>query len=186
MQSYNKLQQMIRAMPTIKRENQYWSFENNKICYKETHKTLSLSDFQELLTTAQDYFRFIFDSEKSETQVLIVTNDMYDKYEFPKTIALHSYDPNYQILVPPQKNSLTNTIVDESWWYNNFTKRNITPFMRIHSHHILDAYQSKTDYNFLNSNTLEVVIGQIYDDLPPIAYWLDQTGKSTKKNVFII
>ena len=36
----------------------------------------------------------------------------------------------------------------------------------------------------MNSGTLEVVLGKIYDDDYKIAYWLDERGKETKDNVW--
>ena len=56
--------------------------------------------------------------------------------------------------------------------------------MRIHTHHVLPAYQSTTDWSSLNSGSLEVVVGKIYDRIPELAFWLDVRGTENKNFVF--
>ena len=91
---------------------------------------------------------------------------------------------SYKVLVLPQQNTWGNTIISESFWQKEIVGAGLTPLMRIHSHHVLDAYQSNTDWSTLNSGTLEVVIGKVFQDVPQIAYWLDVRGTNNKDNVF--
>ena len=85
-------------------------------------------------------------------------------------------------MILPQYNTSANTIVDDTYWYQTVKS---VPIMRIHSHHILDAYQSKTDYDGLNSGTLEVVFGHVNTDVIDVAYWLTQfSDPAVKGSVF--
>lgn len=54
--------------------------------------------------------------------------------------------------------------------------------MRVHSHHVLNAYQSSTDYESLNSGTLEVVLGKVNEDVNEVVYWLTRHSDISAKN----
>ncbi len=86
---------------------------------------------------------------------------------------------HYKIIILPQINTSTNTIIDDAYWYKTVRGQ---PIMRIHSHHKWLAYQSKTDFESLNSGTLEVVLGNIDQDVITIAYWLTRHSDESVKS----
>lgn len=167
-------------------DNKFWKMKNSKIYDLQNKDYLNLdnSEYFNMLNVANTYFKQVFDCFETEAQVLVVKNedsDVFIKNCIPE-IKLKS--KKYKMFVLPQYNTLVNTSVDETWWYKNITKNGIIPFMRIHSHHTFKAYQSKTDYSTLNSNTLEVVLGEIYNKEFDYVYWLDIYGTDNKKSVF--
>lgn len=209
MSNKEKLAAMIAAKKPVYADNPYWTMKDGKIWNKIFDEPFSVSrnslplvsdtsrmeiwhsasgiiSFAKLLPVLIKYFKLNYDSFQSESQVLILTKDDYEKltnkaipeldYEDREVLGLH-------ILVLPQVNTFGNTSVSESYWQNEIVKNGITPLMRVHTHHILHAYQSSTDWSTLNSGTLEVVVGNIYKD-PEIAYWLDVRGTDNKDTVF--
>lgn len=90
-----------------------------------------------------------------------------------------------KVFVLPQDNTGGNSCISEKCWQKVLVNQDIYPLARIHSHHILDAYQSATDYSTLNSNTLELVMGHIFENELHVGFWLDVYGTSTKENVWV-
>ena len=88
------------------------------------------------------------------------------------------------MFVLPQMNTPGSSVISEAFWQKYIVEKGIVPIMRIHSHHMLNAYQSQTDYSTLNSGTLEIVMGRIMEKGLRFAYWLDEHGKDTKGYVF--
>lgn len=169
----------------IYKENPYWEIRDGIIWDKINNKPFDVQQFQMMYSTIINYFKLNYDSFKSESQVLIVTTDEYAKFrnkDVPE-LTLPTALP-FKILVLPQVNTWGNTSVSEIYWQNEIVGAGITPLARIHSHHILHAYQSSTDWSTLNSGTLEMVFGDIYNETHEIAYWLDMRGTDTKDMVY--
>ena len=170
-----QLKALIASKPVVYRENPWYTYTNDTIIGFE------LETYIDLLDLVRDYFKKYYDIFKSEAQVLVVSKE--DSYKLQHIPRLPTNLP-YEILVLPQENTWSNTSVSEQQWQIDIVGQDITPLMRIHSHHILNAYQSQTDYDSLNSGSLEIVLGDIYNDNYQIAYWLDERGKTTKENVW--
>lgn len=168
------------------KENPYWGVKEGVLWDKTNNCPFDIKQFQSLYEIIIDYFRLNFDSFKSESQVLIVTKDEYAKFKnksIPELVM--PFESQFKILILPQVNTWGNTSVSETYWQNEIVNAGITPFARIHSHHVLHAYQSLTDWSSLNSGTLEIVFGDIYNDnMHEIAYWLDVRGTNTKDTVY--
>lgn len=177
---------------TVKHEpvpkNNYWFMKDNEIMDSDNNKVFTpYSDYWYIFRTVRDYFKQTYFDLKTEAQVLIFTETDYQKLKYlvlPELKLPVQYKNDFRCVVPPQINTASSTSIPEKWWYENITKNNIYPLMRIHSHHVLPAYQSKTDYYNLNSGTLEVVLGKIYDETPEIEYWLDIKGTNNKAITF--
>lgn len=168
------------------KENPYWGMKDGVLWDKTNDCPFDIKQFQPLYEIIIDYFRLNFASFESESQVLIVTKDEYAKFKnksIPELVI--PFESQFKILVLPQVNTWGNTSVSETYWQNEIVNAGITPFARIHSHHVLHAYQSLTDWSSLNSGTLEIVFGDIYNDVHEIAYWLDVRGTNIKDNVYI-
>lgn len=192
------LRKAIAEKPVTYAKNPHWVMHNNQIMkvdedYADKYGSgFTAFTLMPILDVILPFFRQNYDSFKSESQVLLVTHDDYLKMKddgIPQLkgfnqLQITAHCQHFHILVLPQVNTWGNTSVSELYWQNNIVKRNITPIMRIHTHHILNAYQSNTDWSTLNSGTLEVVIGKIYDAVPEIAYWLDVRGTNNKEIVF--
>lgn len=167
------------------KENPYWGMKDGVLWDKTNNCPFDIKQFQSLSKIIIDYFRLNFDSFKCESQVLIVTKDEYEKFKNKSIPELRiPFESQFKILVLPQVNTWGNTSVSETYWQNEIVNAGITPFARIHSHHVLHAYQSLTDWSSLNSGTLEIVFGDIYNDTHEIAYWLDVRGTNIKDNVY--
>lgn len=168
------------------KENPYWGVKEGVLWDKTNNCPFDIKQFQSLYEIIIDYFRLNFDSFKSESQVLIVTKDEYAKFKnksIPELVM--PFESQFKILILPQVNTWGNTSVSETYWQNEIVNAGITPFARIHSHHVLHAYQSLTDWSSLNSGTLEIVFGDIYNNnMHEIAYWLDVRGTNTKDTVY--
>ena len=171
------LKALIASKPVIYKENPLYSYDdvNDKIL------GVDITQEFELFDVIKEYFKQASDPFISQAQLPAVTKE--DSQKLPHIPRLPT-GLNLDILVLPQVNSWGNTSVSEDQWQNDIVGQDIVPLMRVHSHHILNAYQSSTDYNSLNSGTLEVVLGDIYSDNYQIAYWLDERGKDTKQNVW--
>lgn len=163
-------------------QNPFWTFDE-VIKHRESNANFNISEYKDLFDTVVAYFKTVYDSFKTEAQVLILTKDDFAKLE-RFNLPTISNPTDLVITVLPQENTWGNTSISEEFWQCHILGNGITPVMRIHSHHILQAYQSTTDWSSLNSGTLEVVLGKIYDDDYKIAYWLDERGKETKDNVW--
>lgn len=176
-----KLAQLIAAMPKTYTINPFWEMNDGYIWDKQKQIRFSPESLKPWLSAVVSFFRLNYDSFRSESQVLLVTEA--DKKKLESKYAIPSLQGT-NFLVLPQVNTWSNTSISEIFWQNVIMKEHITPLMRIHSHHVLEAYQSNTDWSTLNSGTLEVVLGKIYDEVPEIAYWLDIRGTENKDNVF--
>lgn len=187
------------------RINPYWVFDDEQIKYvdhrdidehlKATNPDLfgdipfDIRTCTEILRDIRTYFRLVYSSWHSEAQVLCVSvNDASKLNTFcipclPKTYVIMG--EAVKVFVLPQDNTGGNSCISEICWQQVIIKQNIYPLARIHSHHILDAYQSATDYATLNSNTLEMVMGHIFDDTLHVGFWLDVYDTTTKDNVWV-
>ena len=164
-------------------DNPHWDMHDGAIVHRGTQECMDLTVLKEILTPIQSYFKAVFEGFNSEAQVLVVTPEDYEVLK-PLHMPEILVNSSYKVLVLPQQNTWGNTIISESFWQKEIVGAGLTPLMRIHSHHVLDAYQSNTDWSTLNSGTLEVVIGKVFQDVPQIAYWLDVRGTNNKDNVF--
>lgn len=171
----------VKNLPQRDMFNPYWGFEENKIIDKDSGEPLDLlAKFGKELEAIHQYFVHIYKALKTEAQVIIVTKEHYDA--FYKNLPTLPYSGEYVLVVPPQYNTAHITKVPTHYWHKLVKKE---PVARVHSHYILPAYQSPTDYASLNSNTLEIVIGNILEG-PEYCYWLDQFNKKTKDYTFKI
>ena len=174
----NPFQEFVQAIPETHKESKKWSLTS--LGMFDNGQPIDFDEYLPMFRVVAKYFREWQKMANLEAQVLIVTNDDYEKHymQFP----ILPYDGDLKIVILPQYNTSTNTIVDDTYWYQ--TVKGV-PIMRIHSHHILDAYQSKTDYDGLNSGTLEVVFGHVNTDVIDVAYWLTQfSDPAVKGSVF--
>lgn len=172
--------------------NPYWVYnrDDNQIKYAQVDMVFDPShEWLPLLRDVRDYFRLVFDAFHTEAQVLCVDAKDAEKLShmhIPKldtTYHMQAFD--VVVFVLPQYNTGANSIIHEKFWQTAIIGQGITPIARIHSHHILDAYQSSTDYATLNSNTLELVIGHINIDPLHVGFWLDVRGTETKSHVWL-
>lgn len=171
----------VKSLPQRDMFNPHWGFEENKIIDKESGEPLDLlAKFDKELEAIHQYFVHIYKALKTEAQVIIVTKEHYDAYY--QGLPILPYSGEYVLVVPPQYNTAHITKVPTDYWHK-IVKRE--PVARVHSHYILPAYQSPTDNVSLNSNTLEIVIGNILKG-PEYCYWLDQFNKKTKDYTFKI
>lgn len=181
----------FRNMPKKEKKNPYWQFDEATeqiVAVGEPSKPVLLEHSRNLFLAVQSYFRMVFESFQTEAQVLCIHED--DTYflaanrvpQIPGRFFLNGIP--ISIFVLPQNNTMGNSVISETFWQKYIVGNDITPVARIHSHHVLDAYQSATDYSTLNSNTLEIVMGHINEPYLQIAFWLDEHGKDTKSYVF--
>lgn len=191
MKTQEEMMAYFRSMPKKEKKNPYWEFdpEEEVVRTRSYRQKVTLQDSKALLTTVRKYFRWIYRSYGTEAQVLCVTEEDGQKLaeqDFPvlKEKDLSLMGIPVTVIVLPQKNTPINSILSESLWQEAIVGNQIIPVARIHSHHVLDAYQSATDYSTLNSNTLEIVMGEIGIERFQIAYWLDEHGKDTKSFVY--
>lgn len=175
------------SKPATYPKNKYWEFADGKIKGSLDIEPIELA--KSLLIGVLPFFVATYDALKTESQVLVLTDEDYNRINHegipeldPKTYWARK--TGLHILVLPQSNSWGLTSVSEEFWHNELSSKEIFPLARIHTHHILDAYQSSTDWSTLNSGSLEIVVGHIYDDVPQIAYWLDTWGSDTKETVW--
>lgn len=170
----NPFQQYIQSIPQTHNESKRWKLTKNGIL--EDDQPIDFSKYQNIFKVVAGYFKEWQKMANLEAQVLIVTTDDYEQYY--KAFPTLPSNEDLQIVVLPQQNTWSNTIIEDAYWHR--TVKN-PPIMRIHSHHILDAYQSQTDYEGLNSGTLEVVFGHVNTDIIDVAYWLTQFSDPTAK-----
>ena len=192
MMSQEEAMAYFRNMPSKRRENPHWRFDTEKesIVRRDSNEDVSarIINSKEALCEIRNYFRNVYESFKTESQVLLVTVEDGKKLEqigLPRLGGVKSFAGiEVDVFVLPQVNTFSNSIISESFWQKYIVEQGIVPVARVHSHHVLDAYQSSTDYATLNSNSLELVMGHINDDGFSVAYWLDEHGTDTKANVF--
>lgn len=170
----------------IEKKTTIWDNGNNEIT---TYEPFKIELCRELLYTVRAYFREVYKAFRSEAQVLCVKADDAEKLtarNIPRLEGVFSImDTPVIIFVLPQHNTAANTIISEAFWQTGIIGQGITPIARIHSHHVLDAYQSSTDYSTLNSNTLEMVIGHITNEMLQVGFWLDVQNTPAKTNVWV-
>ena len=181
--SENFFEAIASLTPTCKR-NPWWTMEGGIIHDEMVDRPLDLSwRFGTLLETVRAYFREMYRHYKTEAQVVVIARADYQhlvSLNLDTRFTVIDYLGDQVIIVPPQTNTYGTTEVSTDWWGQVLMDQNITPVMRIHSHHVMDAYQSITDWESLNSWTLEVVIGHVESNDYAVAYWLDEQGKDTK------
>lgn len=179
------------SMPAKKRQNPYWVYDSDAdvIRSKETDLPFSLEQVEDVLYGVREYFRTVYLSFGTEAQVLLVHRADAFRLLSNGIPALDSGWTNFahypvRILILPQWNTPGNSVISEAFYQRTIREKQIVPIARIHSHHRLDAYQSATDYNTLNSGTLEMVLGHIMEKSYEAAYWLDTPGEQTKDKVW--
>lgn len=196
MKSSEEMTAYFQSMPKKEKVNPYWEFDwatkkiraKSKSVFGKNMYLESLDPSKLLLCTIRNYFQMVYESFGTEAQVLCVTKEDGRKLDnlgipsIPSIWTLQDY--MVRIFVLPQMNTPSNSIVSDSFWQQYIIGSAIIPIARVHSHHILDAYQSGTDYSTLNSNTLEIVLGHIRENPFQAAVWLDEHGKETKSFVF--
>lgn len=178
------------SMPRKEKTNPYWELKSGIIVgFNGTEESImTMSGNKPLLNCVRQYFRNVYHSFHTEAQVLCVAKEDAGKLEglgIPKLSSknLELCKIPVDIFVLPQQNTAVNSTISEWFWQEAIVSKGIIPVARIHSHHILEAYQSATDYSTLNSNSLEMVMGRIEDDLMQVAFWLDKHGTDTKATV---
>ena len=175
----NPFQAFVESIPKTNRETTCWSFYDGQIWKYDI--PLDIHEFDNIFKVVARYFREWQLFADLEAQVLVVSNLDYGNYytHFP---VLPCDSEHYKMIILPQINTSTNTIIDDAYWYKTVKGQ---PVMRIHSHHKWAAYQSQTDFTTLNSGTLEVVLGNIDQDVITIAYWLTRySDESVKSHTF--
>ena len=186
----------VASRPVKTIPNPYWSFDVDEALIKShvpgTSQTFDIAQWAEILSMTKRYFRQVYESFGSEAQVLCIAKEDAPKlYEYaiphlPGQYFINGKDGQEVVLfVLPQENSYHITNIDDKFWQRAIIANGIHPLARIHSHHVLDPYQSPTDYATLNSNTLELVIGHVFDGNLEVGYWLDVRGTNTKDHVWV-
>ena len=175
------------SMPKVTRQNPFWEFDETSETIKnhQMDEPFSIERCERALSLVRDYFRNVFNSFGTEAQVLLLYPTDAEKLHGIRTLGetvFHGIPAT--IMVLPQWNTPGNSMISESMYHKWIREPQITPIARIHSHHRLDAYQSATDYNTLNSGTLELVLGHIQEKPFQVAYWLDTPGTETKQFVW--
>lgn len=165
-------------------ENHYWGMKDGQIWDNIKNKPFTIKPFQPLINVVAAYFKSMYEVAHSEAQVLIIDDEQIKQIDVSWIPQIPSPIKHLHILVLPQDNSYGGTTISEAWWQTNVASKHVTPLMRIHSHHTLEAYQSPTDWSTLNSNTLEMVIGKVTSNPIAISYWLDILGTNNKETVF--
>lgn len=182
----------FKSMPSKKKANPYWKFDKKlpgiSALAGGVDVPFGLQESKLLLIKIRELFRRYYESFHSEAQVLCVTKEDHQKLVdigVPMLAAGNIGPFGVQVAVLPQDNHMGTSVISERFWQERIIGMGITPVCRIHSHHILDPYQSITDYSTLNSGTLEMVIGKIFEDGLNICYWLDVPGTDTKAQTFL-
>lgn len=165
----------FRSLPQTHKETKRWSIKEG-IIY-DNGEILDISNFDKELRAISLYFREWQKFGNLEAQVLVVTKEDYEKYY--TQFAILPVESDLRLIILPQLNTPVNTIVQEEYWHKTIKGE---PVMRVHSHHVLNAYQSSTDYESLNSGTLEVVLGKVHEDVNEVAYWLTRHSDISAKN----
>ncbi len=193
MKTPEEMMEYFRSMPSKKKENPYWTFEDDPSVVKSKFpgaglKPFDLESAKPLLSIVREFFRRYYESFRTEAQVLCVTPEDGCKLAamgIPVLTKGQIGPFEVMAMVLPQNNFMGNTVVSEVFWQARIVEEDIKPVARIHSHHVLNPYQSNTDYSTLNSGTLEVVMGRIYDDKFHLCYWLDVPGTDVKAQTFV-
>lgn len=192
MKTPEEMMAYFRSMPAKKAEpNPYWMFsEESERITNVNGAALDLAASKPLLTKVRSFFRLYYESFRSEAQVLCVTlHDAVklDELQLPIPILTKGMLGSFEVavLVLPQENHMGTSVISEWFWQNKIIGAGIKPVARIHSHHVLDPYQSMTDYSTLNSGTMEMVIGKVCEQNLHLCYWLDVPGTDIKAQTFV-
>lgn len=194
MKTPEEMMEYFRSMPKKKVEpNPYWEFAEHppriNAIDKQTENTLIDLDVSiPTLRMIREFFRRFYESFHSESQVLCVMHEdgeKLNKIGIPILGKGQIGQFDVAVVVLPQDNHMGTSKIGEWFWQNRIVGMNIKPVARIHSHHVFDPYQSATDYSTLNSGTLEMVIGKIFDEELNICYWLDVPGTDIKAQTFV-
>lgn len=189
----------FKAMPKKEsKPNPYWEFVElyNRPAVVTRGRDGDISFIEPLdtegtirtLYKVRKFFRRFYESFGSEAQVLCVTYDDAAKLEnigIPVLTEGRIGVKPVKVMVLPQDNHMGTSVISEQFWQDRIVGMEIKPVARIHSHHILDPYQSFTDYSTLNSGTLEMVIGRILEKNLSVCYWLDVPGTDIKAQTFL-
>lgn len=203
MKTPEEMAELFRSMPSKRKENPYWRFAEDGpridcildeermpfVLPGEAAMPLPLYNTTETLIAVREFFRRFYESFRSEAQVLCVhVRDARKLKELGVPVltegAIGTFDVS--VVVLPQDNHMGTSVISEAFWQRYIVGNGIVPVARIHSHHILQPYQSITDYSTLNSGTLEMVLGRIFDDPLYMCCWLDVPGTDTKAQTFIV
>lgn len=163
--SMNMFTEFIQSIPPTHSENSRWELRDGSIY--ENGELFNIENYRTELTAIRNYFKEWANMAQLEVQVLLVTNEDYELYY--KQFAVLPSGTDNKIVLLPQYNTYSNTIIDDTYWFKTVKGE---PIMRIHSHHVLPAYQSRTDFDGLNSGTLEMVLGTVTKPETEVAYWL--------------
>ncbi len=198
MKTPEEMAEYFRSMPSKKRENPYWEFDSETESVKTKlmsitpgvgEKPFSLEQSVSTILMVREFFRRFYESFHTEAQVLCVTREdgeKLNKIGIP-VLGQGEIGPyEVTVMVLPQDNHMGTSVIGESLWQERIVNAGIVPILRIHSHHMLDPYQSGTDYSTLNSGTLEMVIGKIFNEELHLCYWLDVPGTDTKAQTFVV
>lgn len=190
MKTPEEMREFFRSMPSRKKENPYWEFneKTHTIRAKKNGMVFDASDSENTLRMVREYFRRFYEAFRTEAQVLCVTCEDGKKLN-QMGIPILGYGMiwpyDVAVLVLPQDNHMGTTVLSEGQWQSLLVGQGITPVLRIHSHHVLEPYQSITDYSTLNSGTLEMVIGRIFEENLNVCFWLDVPGTDQKAQTFV-
>lgn len=206
MKTPEEMMEYFRSMPSRKKENPYWRFSEERSAVDAVYRVsedvesaavtvgasccipFDLDGSRQTLLVVREFFRRFYESFQSEAQVLCVTPEDGKKLaEMAVPVLTEGQMGPFvvTVMVLPQDNHMGTSVISEWFWQNRIVNEDITPVARIHSHHVLDPYQSMTDYSTLNSGTLEMVIGRIQEDPLSICYWLDVPGTDIKARTFL-
>ena len=189
MKTPEEMMAYFRSIPKQEKANPYWKYDKalGEICTADG-TPVDMAGSQECLSLVRAYFRQVFQCFHTEAQVLCLSLDDAAQLHaapvpsFPQPVTLCKIP--VVVFVPPQVNSTGLSSVSEAFWQEQIAGKGIVPVARIHSHHVLFPYQSATDYSTLNSNSLEMVMGRIFEPAFQIGIWLDKHGTDQKSIVF--
>lgn len=191
MKTAEEMRAFFAKMPKKLTPNPYWMYaaDTNEIRTADQSEAFCLERMESVLTTVRTYFRSVYESFRTEAQVLCVKQDDAEKLDalgIPRLMGVHDvFGQPVIIFVLPQQNTPVNSSISDLFWQTHLVEQRIVPVARIHSHHRLDPYQSATDYSTLNSGTLELVMGHIFEEPLQVGYWLDTKGALTKEHVWV-
>lgn len=191
MKTAEEMRDFFASMPKKVTPNPYWIYDADIDEIRTADRTapFCLEAMTSILTSARAYFRSVYESFSTEAQVLCVKKEdaiKLDELGIPRLLGEHSlFEQQVIVFVLPQHNTTVNSMVSDAFWQTYIVEHQIIPVARIHSHHRLDPYQSATDYSTLNSGTLELVMGHIFEEPLQAGYWLDTKGTQTKEHVWV-
>lgn len=193
MKTPDEMMAFFRSMPKKQKANPHWTYKGEPdnitaIVSAEGGIPLKLERCAPTLKRVRELFRRYWEAFHSEAQVLCVTISDGEKLADLGIPVLGRGNiglKDVMIMVLPQDNHAGTSVLSESFWQERIVNAGIVPVARIHSHHILDPYQSGTDYATLNSGTLEMVIGKIKNEELNVCYWLDVPGTDIKAQTFL-